>query len=96
MERGTIHLIANTIVGLIAALTVGAAIWLKLDVPTWVKILLTLADLYIFLATAQYVAPFLTSKPVNRLCDYFGIQYANNWDEWAQKQWEREEKQREK
>ncbi|MCP5094759.1 MAG: hypothetical protein GY943_04325 [Chloroflexi bacterium] len=94
MNRGNIALIANTSIGLIAALIVGIVIWFRLDIPTWAKILLTLVDLYIFAATAQYVAPFITIKLVNKFCDYFNIQYANDGREWLQKQREREERQR--
>lgn len=96
MDRGTAHLIANLVVGLIVALIVGIVIWLRLDIPTWGRILLSLADLYIFAAISQYAAPFLTRKPVNKLCDYFNIQYASNWKEWAHKQRDKETKRQKK
>lgn len=91
MDRGTIHLIANLVIGFIAALLVGIAVWLRLDSSIWIKILLTLADLYIFAAITQYVAPLLTLKPVNKLCDYFNIRYISDWEEWAQKQRKKKE-----
>ncbi len=95
MNRGNVALIANVAVGLIAALIVGAAIWIRLDIPIWAKIFLTFIDLYIFAATSQYVAPFITSKLTEKLCDYFNIHYANDGRAWLEKQRERQAEQQE-
>ncbi|RMG79085.1 MAG: hypothetical protein D6712_20225 [Chloroflexi bacterium] len=91
MDRGTVHLIANLVIGFIVALLVGAVVWSRLNSSIWIKILLTFVDLYLFAAITQYVAPFLTLKLVNKLCDYFNIQYKSNWEEWVQKQRKKKE-----
>jgi hypothetical protein len=66
MRLDQVHLLANTLVGIVVGIAIGVIIWKYLPVAWWIKFIAIFLDLVFAAYVAHRITPYLTNSIVEK------------------------------